>query len=105
MARLILISFFIISTLAANSSNNISKAFAFAIFDENGQSENIQNISTTKYDYEGISYTKIVVFGKMLHNRKIVIAYEYTFKHYSVTSGLLQVKIDNKLYDSRVFVK
>ena len=37
--------------------------------------------------------------------RKIVIAYEYTFKHYSVTSGLLQVKIDNKLYDSRVFVK
>ena len=128
MVRLILISFFIISTLAANSSNNISKAFAFAIFDENGQSENIQNISTTKYDYEGISYTKIVVFGKMLHNRKIdvlignsigtfvdekpivdirkiVIAYEYTFKHYSVTSGLLQVKIDNKLYDSRVFVK
>ncbi len=125
-----LFSTILISCLFLTSANSldVSKAFAFAIYDENGKSENIQNINTTKYDYEGICYTKIVVFGKMLHNkkidvlignsigtlvdkkpitdiRKIVIAYEYTFKHLTVTNGLLQVKIDNKLYDSRVFVK
>ncbi len=125
MARLILILSILFSI---SYSNQINKAFVFAIFDENGKSENLQNSYSTQNDYNEICYTKIAVFGKILHNtnvtvnignsignfesktpitdiRKIVIGYEYTFKHYSVTSGRIEVKVDNKLYDARVFVK
>lgn len=125
MIRILL---FLLVLLSFSYSNQINKAFAFAIYNENGQSENIQNINITKYDYNEICYTKIAVFGKLKHNTnievkignsigafenkipitnigKIVIGYEYTFKHYTVTTGRLEVRVDNKLYDARVFVK
>lgn len=119
---------FLVLLSTALNANSINKAFAFAIFDESGKSENIQNIKNTQHDYNNICYTKIAVFGKVLHNtkveskignsigteiskepilnfRKIVIGYEYTFKHQTVKNGLLQVFVDNRLFDSRVFVK
>src|SRR5574344_607803 len=125
LKKLILSLLLLTTSLSANS---IDKAFAFAIYDENGRSENIQNTKNTQHDYNEVCYTKIAVFGKVQHNtkveskignsigtfvskepilnfRKIVIGYEYTFKHLTVSSGLLQVVVNNRLFDSRVFVK
>ena len=105
----------------------IKTAHAIGIFHKNGTGENIQHLRKTKDDYNGICYSKIVVFGN-LHNiktsvnigtsigtlvktipiynkQKIKIAEEQTFKHYGVTKGYIQVKVNNKLYDSKVFVK
>ena len=39
------------------------------------------------------------------NNQKIYIGEELTFKHYNVSKGYFEVKIDNKLYDTKVFVK
>ena len=125
MSRLILIFFFLFSF---SYSNDIYKAFAVAIYDENNHGENIQHSKITQNDYNGICYTKIAIFGKVSNNSKIdinignslgnlenkipltnnkniVIGYEYTFKHYTVDKGYIEVRVDNKLYDSKVYVK
>lgn len=109
-------------------STEIYKAFAVAIFDENFKGENVQHSKSTQNNYNGICYTKIAIFGTINNNSKIdvtignsignfenktpltndkniVIGYEYTFKHYTVNKGFIEVRIDNKLYDSKVFVK
>ena len=36
---------------------------------------------------------------------KIKIGEELTFKHFNVKKGYFEVKIDNKIYDSKVFIK
>ena len=100
----------------------------FYIYDENGKGENVQHTKITQNNYNGICYTKIAIFGNINNNsrieviignsignfenkipltndKNIVIGYEYTFKHYTVEKGHIEVKIDNKLYDSKVFVK
>lgn len=125
MSRLILIFFFLFSF---SYSNDIYKAFAVAIYDENNHGENVQHTKITQNNYNGICYTKIAIFGNINNNsrieviignsignfenkipltndKNIVIGYEYTFKHYTVEKGHIEVKIDNKLYDSKVFVK
>ena len=33
------------------------------------------------------------------------IAEEITFKHYTVEKGYFEVRINNKLYDTKVFIK
>ena len=125
---------FIIITLLALSLTNsnaystqIKTAHAIAIFHENGNGENIQHLRKTKDDYNGTCFSKVVVFGKLnnikaevkignskgifvkaipIYNRqKIKIAEEMTYKHYKVTKGYFKVIVNNKLYDSKVFVK
>ncbi|MAC83497.1 MAG: hypothetical protein CL624_05120 [Arcobacter sp.] len=108
-------------------STQIKAAHAIGIFHENGKGENIQHVRKTKDDYNGICFSKIVVFGKLnniipkvkignslgkfikeipIYNKhKIKIAKEITFKHYNVTKGYIEVRVDKKLYDSKVFVK
>ena len=125
MAKLIFLFFLLLSF---SYSNTIYKAFAVAIYDENGKGENIQHAKITQNNYSDICYTKIAIFGNINNNsrieviignsignfenkipltndKNIVIGYEYTFKHYTVEKGHIEVKIDNKLYDSKVFVK
>lgn len=125
MARLIFLFFLLLSF---SYSNNIYKAFAVAIYDENGKGENIQHAKITQNNYSDICYTKIAIFGKinnnsrievnignsignfenkvpLINDKNIVIGYEYSFKHYTVEKGYIEIRIDNKLYDSKVFVK
>ncbi|QKF74035.1 hypothetical protein AFAEC_1883 [Aliarcobacter faecis] len=128
MTKLIGIIFLLFSFFSNSYSDDIYKAFAVAIYDENKMGENIQHKTTTQNDYNGICYVKIAIFGKISNNSKIevnignsignfqekipitnnkniVIGYEYSFKFYTVTKGHIEVKVDNKLYDSKVFVK
>lgn len=117
---------FILTNLNAYSIQ-IKAAHAIGIFHENGNGENVQHVRETKDDYNGVCFTKIVVFGKLnnlipevkigssigsfvkelpIYNKqKIKIAKEITFKHYSVTKGYIEVRINKKLYDTKVFVK
>jgi len=103
------------------------KAYAIGIFDKNGDGENIQHLRKTKNDYKGLCYSKVVVFSKKntsipivnigkskghflkstpIYNKyKIKIAQEFTFKHFNITKGYFEVRIDGKLYDGKVFVK
>ncbi len=103
------------------------KAYAIGIFDEKGEGENIQHKRITNNDYNNICYSRIVVFGNIPHARvqvkignslghfeksifvynkhKIKIAEEITFKHYTVEKGYFEVRINNKLYDTKVFIK
>lgn len=126
MKSLILLSVFFTLNLHSYSSN-IQNAVAIGIFDKNGNGENIQHKRETKYGYDGICYSKIVVFGflnqskpkviignsigKQIHSIPVYNQYkekigeELTFKHYTIRSGQFKVYIDDKLYDSKVYVK
>ena len=57
MAKLIFLFFITIFFLL----NTIYKAFAVAIYDENGKGENVQHIKITQNNYNGICYTKIAI--------------------------------------------
>ncbi|PHO10544.1 MULTISPECIES: hypothetical protein [Malaciobacter] len=109
------------------SSTNIKNAHAIGIFDENGNGENIQHTRKTKADYNGTCFTKVVVIGEFYHTkpevyignsrgyfqksksiynkRKVKIGEVLTYQHFNVSSGYINVKIDNKTYDFKVFVK
>lgn len=122
----ILLFLFLISSLFAKTPN-IQKAVAVGIFDENGNGENIQHKKFSDNDYNGICFSKIVVFGKIEQNNidvkignsighfiksipiyskeKHLIAHELTYKHFNITKGYFSIKIDNKLFDTKVFIK
>ncbi len=107
--------------------SDIQASYAIGIFHENGTGENIQHKKTTDENYDGICFSKIVIFGYQSKNNinvkignsighfqnsipiynqnKIKIGEELTFKHFNITNGYFQIFIDNKLYDSKVFVK
>ena len=126
MKKIILILItFVITFFSYNS--NIKSAYAIGIFNEKGDGENIQHKRITDNDYNDICYSRIVVFGNISHERvevkigdslgyfekstsvvnkhKIKIGEEMTFKHYTVEKGYFEVKVNNKLYDTKVFVK
>lgn len=128
MKKLIFIIFFLTSTfITANS--NIQKAIAVAIYHEDETGENVQHKKITTYDYNGTCYTKIAIFGSYDKNTKVevrvgdslgiyqsntplfnkytkkIFGYELTFKHQNVSKGYFEVKVDNKLYDSKTFIK
>ena len=125
MKKLILILLILNLNLAYSSS--IQASYAIGVFHENGNGENVQHKKITDQDYNGICFSKIVVFGEIrnkkievrignslgyfensipIYNKqKIFIAEELTFKHYNVSKGYFEVKIDNKIYDTKVFVK
>lgn len=107
--------------------SKIQASYAIGIFNENGNGENIQHKKITSNDYNGICYSKIVIFGNfknskvevkignslgyyensisVYNNQKIKIGEELTFKHYNIQKGYFEIKIDDKLYDTKVFVK
>ncbi|RXJ68926.1 hypothetical protein CRV08_05685 [Halarcobacter ebronensis] len=106
---------------------NVKQMFAIGIFDENGVGENIQNVRKTKRDYNGTCYTKIFLRGEISNTKptvkigdsighyensepitnknNIIIGKIITFKHYTVTNGVIEVFLGKDLYDARVFVK
>ena len=115
------------SNLSKQKNSKIQAAYAIGIFDKNGKGENIQGLKTTKNDYNNICFSKIVVFGifnikdvkvnigtslghftksRSIYNKqKIKIAQELTFKHFNIKKGYFELRINNKLYDTKVFVK
>ena len=119
---LILASFYLFAF-----DSRIQAAFAIGIFDEYGNGENIQHKKTTNNNYNGICYSKIVIFGEyfnsniqvkignsighfekslsIYNNNKIKIGEELTFKHFNIQKGYFEVRIDDKLYDTKVFIK
>lgn len=126
MGKYLLYLFIFASNLFSYNSN-IQNSYAIGIFDEEGKGENIQHKIKTLEDYNGICFSKIVVFGILSNNKievkigdsighlensipvynkqKIKIGEELTFKHYNVSKGYFEIRIDEKLYDSKVFVK
>ena len=126
MKKLILILLFINLNLFALSSD-IKEALAVGVFHENGAGEKVQRKKITDENYDGICFSKIVVIGKIenksikvrigeslgyiqnsipVYNvQNILIGYEITFIHYTVTNGVIEVSIDGRIYDSKVFVK
>ena len=109
------------------TNSEIQASYAVAVFHENGNGENVQHKKITDQDYNGICFSKIVVFGEIrnkkievkignslgyfessipIYNKQnIFIAEELTFKHYNVSKGYFEVKINDKIYDTKVFVK
>lgn len=107
--------------------SDIQASYAIGIFHENGTGENIQHKKFTDGNYDGICFSKIVIFGNLNNNKidvkignslgylqnttpiynqyKIKIGEEITFKHFNIINGYFQIYIDNKLYDSKVFIK
>lgn len=127
MKKFILTLFLTISNLFSFDSN-IQGSYAIGVFHENGTGENIQHKKITQDDYNGTCFSKIVIFGNISNNskievkignslgyiqnqipiynkNKIKIGTEITFIHYNVEKGYFEIKIDNKLYDSKVFIK
>lgn len=125
MKKIVLIAL-LTNSLFSNISD-IKSAVAIGIFDEAGNGENIQYLRKTKNNYDGVCYSKIAVFGNLgeseievkignsighyekdipiYSKQKILIGREVTFKHYNISKGYLEVRIDNKLFDTKVFIK
>lgn len=123
----IILLFYVNTALLANSSNTPIYSYAIGIFNEKGYGENIQHSKKTKNDYNGICYSKVVLFTrhikdipkvnignskghiinrKAIYNKeKIKIGEELTYKHFNVKSGYIEVRVANKLLDSKVFIK
>lgn len=119
---------FLISTITLFAFDSaIQASYAVGIFDKDGNGENIQHKRITQKDYNDTCYSKIVIFGNSnntniqvkignsigyfeksisIYNKyKIKIGEEITFKHYNIKEGYFEVKIDNKLYDTKVFIR
>lgn len=108
-------------------SDDIKEAYAIAVFHDNGNGENVQHKKTTDADYNGDCFSKIAVLGKIKNNdiqvrignsvgyfvnsisifnvQNIKIGTEITFRHYNVSKGYFEVKIDGRIVDSKVYVK
>lgn len=124
--RILIFIFFTSFALFATNSE-IQASYSVGVFHEKGSGENVQHKKITDQDYNGVCFSKIVVFGEIrnkkievkigkslgyfessipiYNNQKIYIAEELTFKHYNVSKGYFEVKIDDKIYDTKVFVK
>lgn len=118
----------ILSTITLSGfESNIQASYAVGIFDEKGNGENIQHKKITDNDYNGTCFSKIIIFGNssnsniqvkignslgyfeksipIYNNKKIKIGEEITFKHYNIKKGYFEVKINNKLYDTKVLIR
>ena len=127
MKKLITLLFLINLNLFALDINVVKESFAIGVFRENGAGEKVQHKKITDENYDGTCFSKVAVLGKMgnknikvkigsslgyfqakapiFNIKNILIGYELTFIHYNVTSGILQVSIDGRIYDSKLFVK
>ena len=126
MKKFILILFIATSNLFSMPSD-IQASYAIGVFHENGMGEKVQNKKITEDNYEGTCFSKIVVLGKIQDNniqvrigdslgymenttnvyniQNIKIGTEITFRHYNISNGYFEVKIDGRIYDYKVFVK
>ncbi|MDY0051328.1 MAG: hypothetical protein RBR65_02200 [Aliarcobacter sp.] len=126
MKKIILLILTITLSLFAFNSK-IEASYAIGIFDEYKNGENIQHKRISVNNYNGTCYSKIVIFGNIsnakievkignslgffenstsIYNKyKIKIGEEMTFKHYNIDKGYFEVRINNKLYDTKVFIK
>ena len=108
-------------------SDNVQEAYAIAVFHQNGQGENVQHKKITDEDYNGECFSKIAVLGKIQNKdiqvrigdsvgyyendipifniKNIKIGTEITFRHYNVSRGYFEVKIDGRILDSKLLVK
>jgi len=108
-------------------SDNVQEAYAIGVFHLNGQGENVQHKKITDEDYNGECFSKIAVLGKIQNKdiqvrigdsvgyyendvpifnvKNIKIGTEITFRHYNVSRGYFEVKIDGRILDSKVLVK
>ena len=128
MKKFIFILLFLFSTLNLFSlPNSFEEAYAIAVFHENGNGENVQHKKITEADYNGDCFSKIAVLGKIKNNdiqvrignsagyfvnsisifnaQNIKIGTEITFRHYNVSKGYIEVKVDGRIVDSKVYVK
>ncbi|XPV68081.1 MAG: hypothetical protein ACNI25_12310 [Halarcobacter sp.] len=123
---IILVTLFLNSLVFAYGSK-IKGIYAIGVFDQNKNGENVQHVLKTKNDYNGSCYTKIFILGvpsnitpqvkigksrghyqsriSIFNRKKIKIGEELLYKHYKVTKGYIEVKLNGKLYDTKVFVK
>lgn len=120
---LITVSF---ATLLSAFTTKVVNGYAVSVYDENKIEENIQAKRTTQKDYNGICYSKIYIFGKILdghtkvligkslghkveehaiHKNHLIVGKEMIFKHYGVTKGYFHVYFNNDLLDMKTFVK
>ncbi len=103
------------------------KAYAIGIFDKNGNGENIQNKRTSTHNYNNTCFSKVAIFSKTksitpkvnigssighfikrepIYNKQgIKIGEELLYKHYNITKGYFEVRVNNRLVDSKVFIK
>lgn len=119
---------FIILFFTFLNSQNIQKSFLVAIYDKN-RVENVQHKIKTDFEYKGEIFFIVAIIGsynkntnivtkingskgklidtKALYNNitKKIYGYELTFKHLDVRKGYFEIFIDDKLYDTKVFVK
>lgn len=108
-------------------SDNVQEAYAIGVFHLNGQGENVQHKRITDEDYNGECFSKIAVLGKIQNKdiqvrigdsvgyyendvpifnvKNIKIGTEITFRHYNVSRGYFEVKVDGRILDSKVLVK
>ena len=91
MKKIIIISAFFILAICNTFANN----------DSNKKSTNTQKIEVKIGNALGYFESSIPIYNK----QKIYIAEELTFKHYNVSKGYFEVKINDKIYDTKVFVK
>lgn len=122
----ILILLFLLISSSFSAKSKIINAYAVSIYDKHLNEENVQTKRITEKDYDGLTYTKIYMFGNLYHEKlrvvignsvgylsksrnitknKKLIGKELTYKHYSVTKGYLKISTKKKIYDQKVFVK
>lgn len=127
MMKLIYLIILFFNSLVFGFNSNIKAIYAIGIFDKNGKGENIQHLLKTQNNYNNTCFTKIFIIGKsfnkipqvsigtskghyqkrvsIYNSKKIKIGEELLFKHYKVTKGYIQIKLEGKIYDTKVFVK
>lgn len=107
-------------------TTKILNGYAVSIYDEQKVEENIQSKRKTSKDYNGICYTKVYIFGKILngnvkvmigksighkitqraiHKNRLLVGKEVIFKHYGVSKGYFKVYFNDDLLDTKTYVK
>lgn len=124
MLKVLLINLLLINSLFASSK--IYNAYALTISDENGKKENIQNKRATTSDFNGICFVEIFVnskyktdipkvtidtaighfqSSKSVYKNKIKVGEIMLFKFYNIRKGYLKITINDKLYDTKTFIR
>lgn len=124
MIKLILIFGLILNFSYANSK--VYTAYSLAIYNSKGEKELIKNKAKTKEDYQGVCISEVFVnftkntpyievkignsighkiSSKAVYKNNIKVGEIIKFKHYGVNKGYLSIKVNNKIYDQKTFIK
>ena len=101
----------ILENLGSGSLSGVGKDLSINNYDQlsnvielkNYYIKELSKINTRLIEYQSAIYPIDISFNNKI--TKKIFAYELTFKHQNVTQGYFEVKVNNKLYDSKVFVK